>query len=213
MVSSYPMKKNTAVRILFPILDADGDPVGGGAGLDSEYSIDGGNFADCTNEATNITSGGSNTGAYYLDLVAGETNGDWICIKVYSSTAGAKTTILVYTTAAQTLDETDAIVDSIVADTNELQTDWVNGGRLDLLVDSTISKIDAVDDYVDTEVAAIKTAVDNILRIGKNRWKISAVANTLTIYADDKLTPLYVLDLKDSAGNAASTNVFERTPV
>jgi hypothetical protein len=32
----------------------------------------------------------------------------------------------------------DKHLDDIVADTNELQTDWVNGGRLDLLLDSII---------------------------------------------------------------------------
>ena len=57
----------------------------------------------------------------------------------------------------------DTEVAAILADTNELQGDWVNGGRLDLLIDSIISKVDAVDDLVDTEVAAIKTVVDAIL--------------------------------------------------
>lgn len=79
-------------------------------------------------------------------------------------------------------------VEDALADTNELQTDLVNGGRLDLLIDAikaktdnlptdpadqsaveaaitaahstTNGKIDAVDDYVDTEVAAILAAVD-----------------------------------------------------
>ena len=30
----------------------------------------------------------------------------------------------------------DLLLDTIVADTNELQTDWANGGRLDLLLDT-----------------------------------------------------------------------------
>jgi hypothetical protein len=30
----------------------------------------------------------------------------------------------------------DGIVDAILADTNELQTDWANGGRLDLILDA-----------------------------------------------------------------------------
>ncbi len=46
MVSGFPLVKNAAQRIVFPILDADGDPVGGATALDSEYSIDGGVFAD-----------------------------------------------------------------------------------------------------------------------------------------------------------------------
>ncbi|MBA7713659.1 hypothetical protein ES703_122665 [subsurface metagenome] len=45
MASYFPMVKNTAQRIVFPILDADGDPVSSAAGLDSERSLDGGAFA------------------------------------------------------------------------------------------------------------------------------------------------------------------------
>ena len=43
----------------------------------------------------------------------------------------------------------DTEVAAILADTNELQGDWANGGRLDLLVDSIISKVDVVDGIVD----------------------------------------------------------------
>lgn len=81
-------------------------------------------------------------------------------------------------------------VEDILADTSELQTDNVNGGRTDLLIDAikaktdnlptdpadqsaveaaitaahstTNGKIDAVDDYVDAEVAAIKTVTDKL---------------------------------------------------
>ena len=47
-------RKNAAYRVTFPILDADGDLVTGATGLDSEISKNGGTFADCTNEATEI---------------------------------------------------------------------------------------------------------------------------------------------------------------
>lgn len=53
-------------------------------------------------------------------------------------------------------------VDAILADTNELQTDWANGGRLDNILDARASQasVDIIDDFVDTEVAAILAAVD-----------------------------------------------------
>ena len=71
----------------------------------------------------------------------------------------------------------DTEVSAILADTNELQTDWVNGGRLDLLIDAIKAKTDnlpadpaddsdidtqlaAIAAYLDTEVAAILAAVD-----------------------------------------------------
>lgn len=84
--------KNTAYRVTFPILDADGDLVTGATGLDSEVSIDGAGFSDCTNEATEIA---TSSGMYYLDLTSSEMNGDTIAIIVKTSSAGAKTTPIV----------------------------------------------------------------------------------------------------------------------
>ena len=106
MASSFPLKKNTAVRIVFPILDADGDPVTGAAGdtPDSEYSLDGAGFGDCSNEISEIA---TSSGIYYLDLLAAETNGDVVCIQIKTATGTTKTTVLVFYTAAQTLDELD----------------------------------------------------------------------------------------------------------
>lgn len=83
--------KNAAWRVTFPILDADGDPVSGATGLDSEVSKDGASFADCTNEATEIGS----SGVYYLDLTDSEMNADTVAIRVQTSSSGAKTTIIV----------------------------------------------------------------------------------------------------------------------
>ena len=87
----FPLK-NTAYRVTFPILDADGDLVAGAASLDSEVSKDGGTFADCTNEATEIA---TSSGVYYLDLTSTEMNADTVAIIVKTSTSGAKTTVIV----------------------------------------------------------------------------------------------------------------------
>ena len=84
--------KNTAFRITFALLDADGDLVTGAAGLDSEVSKDGGTFADCTNEATEIATG---SGMYYLDLTSTEMNADTVAVIIKTSTSGAKTTPIV----------------------------------------------------------------------------------------------------------------------
>lgn len=85
--------KNTAFRVYFGILDADGDLVTGAAGLDSERSLDGGTFADCTSEATEVA---TSSGIYYLDLTAAEMNTDCTVVIVKTSTSGAKTTILTF---------------------------------------------------------------------------------------------------------------------
>lgn len=39
---------------------------------------------------------------------------------------------------------TDVDEATILADTAELQTDWVNGGRLDLLIDAIKAKTDTI---------------------------------------------------------------------
>ena len=83
--------KSAAWRVTFPILDADGDPVTGATGLDSEISKDGGSFADCTNEATEIGS----SGIYYLDLTSTEMGADTVAIRVQTSSSGAKTSVIV----------------------------------------------------------------------------------------------------------------------
>lgn len=85
-------RKNTAYRVYLPILDADGDLVTGATGLDSEISKDGGTFADCTNEATEIASA---SGMYYLDLTSTEMNADCVVIIVKTSSSGAKTTPII----------------------------------------------------------------------------------------------------------------------
>lgn len=84
--------KNTAYRVTFPILDADGDLVTGATGLDSEVSKDGGTFADCTNEATEIA---TSSGVYYLDLTSTETNADTVAVIVKTTSVGAKTTVII----------------------------------------------------------------------------------------------------------------------
>lgn len=47
----------------------------------------------------------------------------------------------------------DGIVDSILADTNELQTDLVNGGRLDLLIDAILADTAALNDTALSELS------------------------------------------------------------
>jgi hypothetical protein len=66
-------------------------------------------------------------------------------------------------------------LDAKLANTNEITaarmgalTDWINGGRLDLIIDDILTdtgttldtKINTIDDFLDTEIAAIKTKTD-----------------------------------------------------
>jgi len=69
--------------------------------------------------------------------------------------------------------------------------DWVNGGRLDLLLDSAITKINAVDDYVDTEIGAIITDV------GAVHTHVGTIDGHIT--ADYTATEKAAIDLLDDA--------------
>lgn len=68
-------------------------------------------------------------------------------------------------TKIDTIDDfLDTEVAAILADTNELQTDWANGGRLDNILDARASQasVDTIDDFLDTEIAAIKAKTDQL---------------------------------------------------
>ena len=86
-----------------------------------------------------------------------------------TTAAGGNTPTLATASALSTV---DAIVDIILASTDELQSDWADGGRLDLILDSrmaeasintTAGAVDTVTDAVITATVANKIA-DHILR-------------------------------------------------
>lgn len=85
----------------------------------------------------------------------------------------------------------DTEIAAILADTNELQTDWVNGGRLDLILDARASQtsVDTVDTVVDSilvDTAAIGAAGAGLTAIPWNAaWDTevqSECADALTAY-------------------------------
>src|SRR5262245_14136454 len=88
---SYPVYGLPYV-IVYPMLDADGDPVTGATTPDAEISKNGDTFADCTNESTEIA---TNSGVYYLSLTGTELTTDVATIQAKSATAGMKTTVAV----------------------------------------------------------------------------------------------------------------------
>lgn len=223
-------RKNTAYRFYFAIRKpSDSTLITSWAGQDSEVSLDGAAYSDCTNEATEI----GTTGTGYIDLTSGEMNADCVLLKVTVTNTGAVPLVFALypeevgdyranavqisgdSQAADTLElfaealdqstgqidngsfaagaidaaaiangaidaatfaanvvafiwdavwETEitgtpavdtygelvhhiledtgttipATLATILADTSELQTDWVNGGRLDLIIDAIL---------------------------------------------------------------------------
>lgn len=136
--------KNAAYRVTFPLFDADGDLVTGGASdtPDTERSIDQGTFADCSNEMIEIA---TNSGMYYLDLNASEMNGDTIAIIAKTATAGTKTTPLVLYTSAIGFD----------AEHDKTQSD------IALLSTKMASDILALEGALDSDFLALEGALDS----------------------------------------------------
>ena len=80
--------------VVFPLLDADGDPVTG-ATCDSEISKNGDTGVDCTNEGTEISfTTATNKGIYYLTLTAVEMTADIVAVTIYSATSKATPIVL-----------------------------------------------------------------------------------------------------------------------
>lgn len=58
---------------------------------------------------------------------------------------------------------------------------------------------------------SVGLALKNLLKLNKNRLRITG--NQLILYNDDGTTPLYTWDLKNSAGVAASQDIYDKVPV
>ena len=74
--------RNAPNRISFPIMDANNEPVAAVTSPDSQRSLDGGDFAVCTAEITEIDTA---SGVYHLDLTVAECTGDQLVYKIGSS--------------------------------------------------------------------------------------------------------------------------------
>jgi hypothetical protein len=85
-------RKNVAFRYYFAIRKNDGTLITTWAGADSEMSVDGAAFADCTNEATEI----GTSGVGYIDLTAGEMNGDSVTLKVTVTNTSALPVVVTF---------------------------------------------------------------------------------------------------------------------
>ncbi len=119
-------------RITVPLLDADGDlTTGGGSDTpDSERSIDGGTFADCTNEMSEIA---TNSGMYTLDLTGAELTAKCMAVIMKTATAGTKTTPVVLYPRRLPVLETDTAeagagsTITLAAATASAENDFYNG--------------------------------------------------------------------------------------
>lgn len=99
----------------------------------------------------------------------------------------------------------DTNVAAILVDTNELQTDWTDGGRLDLILD-TVTTLPTAVQNADALLKRDWTAVTgeaarsvlNALRFIRNKWSITG--NTLTVTKEDDLATAWTAATTSDAG-------------
>lgn len=212
-------RKNTAFRMPVVLRKNDGTLIGTWTGADSEVSIDGGAYADCTSEATEI--GSSGTG--YLDLTAAEMNGDMIMVKITFTNTGALP--LVFTLYPEEVGDYRVNVEqfggsagtfsggrpevnaSHAAGTawnsgaitaNTLAADAITAAKVaaDVTTElqsglATAANLATVAGYIDTEVAAIK-AVTDALPDGGALTSLATAANLATVagYLDTEIAAI-----------------------
>ena len=142
---------------------------------------------------TNITAGTITTATNLTNLPTMPT--DWITNTGLS--AGAVTEIQTGLALESTLTTIAGYLDTeiaaILADTNELQTDWTNGGRLDLLLDTA-----AAGGGGDATAANQTTIINHLTAIKGAGWgatdnlhEIATAGGSLTGAQDEKLTAIY----------------------
>lgn len=157
-VIPYPIY-GVPYTVVFPLLDADGDPVTG-ATCDSEISLNGDTGADCTNEGTEITfTTATNKGQYYLTLTAAEMTCNIASISIYSATSKA-TVITLYPRVLPTIRAATAqagAAGTITLDASAVSIDdYYNGYVLYIHTGTGSGQIRTVTDYAgSTKVATV----------------------------------------------------------
>lgn len=147
--------KNAAFRIAVPIHNiTDGSLISSASALDSEISKDGGSFADCTNEATEIGS----TGIYTLDLSATEMSAEEIIVQVKTSSTNAFIPVREIRTepcldsgvVSATGSSTTILLRSAASSVN----DFYNGADIEIVRGTGAGQVRTIVDYVGSSVTA-----------------------------------------------------------
>ena len=146
--TDYPQTGDSYARIGAPV----------GASLSADIAVVDGNV-----DAILVDTGTTLEG-HLTDIKGGTFSGATDSLEAIRDRGDAAWTAPTAAAIRTEIDSNSTQLAAIVADTNELQTDWVNGGRLDLILDARASQtsVDTVAGYIDTEVAAIKAKTDNL---------------------------------------------------
>lgn len=208
--------------VVFPLLDADGDPISPSS-PDSERSLNGDTFADCTNEMTEIA---TSSGVCYLLLTAAEMTAD--AVGIIAKSTGAKTTVLalyprkLVTIRSGTSASGGASTSTIVLDASASPLDdFYNGMVCIATIDSNV-EVRVISDYTgSTQTATVvpdwNVAPDNndtfviklpegaqVNQANVTAWNSTVVATPATAGIPD----VNVKNIDNDAASASGTVTF-----
>lgn len=193
--------KNQAITISFVVWDTINNlpKTGDNANLTLRLIKDG-TAAAPTNSSSEVDATNA-PGIYKISLTADEMNYSTVTLAGKSSTSGVVVMPVHMLTELGTIAIIDGIVDTILTDTNELQTDWTNGGRLDLLLDAIPTATANADallkrDWTSVTGEAARSCL-NAFRILRNARSVSG--STLSIKKEDDSTDAWTASVSTSA--------------
>ena len=145
---------------------------------------------DVYRNGSEIVTAGSATevgdGLYSYELASGSNNaeGEYICIfKTATSTVDQQHIPALWVVNKAGVENLTGDLATILADTNELQGDWVNGGRLDLLLDAVKA---VTDQLVAAHSEPTGAPAANETPLDKLAYIYMALRNKLTVTASAK---------------------------
>lgn len=156
-----------------------------------------------------------NTCTAGMIIISGDTSG-------ITDNSGPGCIVVNTTASSQTsVDTIDGIVDAILEDTNEIQTDWTDGGRLDLLLDSIIAHLidikgsgwtDENLKTIDALVDAIKAQTDKMQFSGLNDIKATLDGEKVTVTSNEDKIGYSLISDYDAAKTASTQASVDAIP-
>lgn len=191
--------KNTAFRVSFDIENVtNGALITTWAGQDSEVSLDGGSFTDCTNEATEI----GTTGIGYLDLTAAEMNADTVIVKVTVTNTNARVVRLYFNPVESTdipVNATAISGDTVAADNLELQFDGT--GLTGNTYPATQAGLASVEQTANDTYSEVDARLPGTLSAGRMRSDMESISSDVTAATNAEA-------FFDGTGYAGTNNVI-----
>ena len=197
------MRKNITDQVIgAQLIDASDGSAFSGATVTVHITGDGGTQAAGAVGSGACTDEGNGFFSYVTN--AAETNKDHLAF-TFTATGAIPVTVQVYTRLDTLATSIDSDITDVLADTAELQVDWEDGGRLDVILDSVLqdtgTTIPATIATIDTEVGAIDTVVDLILEDTSTTIPATIATIDTEVGAIDTVVDLILLDTAELQGD------------